>query len=291
MSNSNNYEFFRFNLIHRLLHAAIIISFLGLAITGMPLKYSGSEWSYKLVRIVGGFEAAAVLHRIFAVITFGYFIGHLIYLAYYFAVINKEPFFKFIFGPNSMVPNLKDLRDIRDMFKWFFGIGPKPKFDRFTYWEKFDYWAVFWGMFMIGGSGLMLWYPTFFSKYVPGWLFNVATIIHSDEALLASGFIFIFHYIHTHIRGEKFPLDYVIFTGRLTEEELKEERPLEYQRLVESGEIEKIKTIATPRWLRNFSAIVGFTALIVGIIIVVLIGITEYHHIKHVLLANHNIIK
>lgn len=286
MISSNKHEYFRFNLIHRLLHGAIIISFLGLAITGMPLKYSGSDWSIKLVRIVGGFEAAGVLHRICAVITFGYFVGHLIYLAYFFAVINKEPFSKFIFGPNSMVPNLKDLRDIRDMFKWFFGLGPKPKFDRFTYWEKFDYWAVFWGMFMIGGSGLMLWFPTFFSKYVPGWLFNVATIIHSDEALLASGFIFIFHYIHTHIRGEKFPLDFVIFTGRLTEEELKEERPLEYQRLVESGEIEEIKTHPTPRWLRNFSAIVGFCALIVGIIIVVLIGITEYHHIKHVLLAN-----
>ncbi|MCX7771213.1 MAG: cytochrome b/b6 domain-containing protein [Proteobacteria bacterium] len=287
MSNSSNHEYFRFNLIHRLLHGAIIISFLGLAITGMPLKYSGSDWSYRLVRWVGGFEAAAFLHRVCAVITFGYFIGHLIYLAYFFAVINKEPFGKFIFGPNSMVPNLKDLRDIRDMFKWFFGLGPKPKFDRFTYWEKFDYWAVFWGMFMIGGSGLMLWFPTFFSKYVPGWLFNVATIIHSDEALLASGFIFIFHYIHTHIRGEKFPLDYVIFTGRLTEEELKEERPLEYQRLLEKGEIEEIKTNPTPRWLRNFSAIVGLSALIVGIIIVILIGITEYHHIKHVLLANH----
>jgi len=288
MDNLNRHEYLRFNLIHRLLHGAIIISFLGLAITGMPLKYSGSDWSIRLVRIVGGFEAAGVLHRICAVITFGYFIGHIIYLVYFFAVLNKEPLSKFIFGPNSMVPNLKDLRDIRDMFKWFFGLGPKPKFDRFTYWEKFDYWAVFWGMFMIGGSGLMLWFPTFFSKYVPGWLFNVATIIHSDEALLASGFIFIFHYIHTHIRGEKFPLDYVIFTGRLTEEELKEERPLEYQRLVERNEIEEIKTIATPRWLKNFSIVVGFSALIIGIIIVILIGITEYHHIKHVLLANYN---
>lgn len=286
MDNLNRHEYLRFNLIHRLLHGAIIISFLGLAITGMPLKYSGSDWSIRLVRIVGGFEAAGVLHRICAVITFGYFIGHIIYLVYFFAVLNKEPLSKFIFGPNSMVPNLKDLRDIRDMFKWFFGLGPKPKFDRFTYWEKFDYWAVFWGMFMIGGSGLMLWFPTFFSKYVPGWLFNVATIIHSDEALLASGFIFIFHYIHTHIRGEKFPLDYVIFTGRLTEEEIKEERPLEYQRLVEKNEIEEIKTNPTPRWLKNFSVLVGFSALIVGIIIVVLIGITEYHHIKHVLLAN-----
>lgn len=286
MENKEHYHYFRFNITHRLLHGTVIISFLGLAITGMPLKYSGTEWSIKLTHYMGGFVVAGALHRICAIITFGYFIGHIIYLIYYFSVKSKVPFSKFIFGPDSMVPRLKDLQDMIGMFKWFFGIGHKPKFDRWTYWEKFDYWAVFWGMFMIGGSGLMLWFPTFFSKYVPGWLFNVATIIHSDEALLASGFIFIFHYIHTHIRGEKFPLDDVIFTGRLSEEELKKERPLEYERLISQGEIELIKTVPTPRWLKNFSRVIGFIALIVGIIIVILIGITEYYHIKHVFFQN-----
>ena len=87
--------------------------------------------------------------------------------------------------------------------------------------EKFDYFAVFWGIFVIGSTGLMLWFPEFFTLIFPGWLINVATIIHSDEALLAAGFIFTVHFFNTHLRPEKFPMDIVIFTGRMTLEEFK----------------------------------------------------------------------
>ena len=104
------------------------------------------------------------------------------------------------------------------------GKGPRPRFDRYTYWEKFDYWAVFWGMFIIGGSGLLLWFPFFFSSFLPGWIFNIATVIHGEEALLAVGFIFTIHFFNGHLRPEKFPMDPVIFTGRITEHEMLEER-------------------------------------------------------------------
>ena len=114
----------------------------------------------------------------------------------------------YFWGPNSLVPNLKDGQDIVGMFKWFFGRGPRPQFDRYTYWEKFDYWGVFWGMFIIGGSGFMLWFPTFFSRVLPGWVFNVAMIVHGEEALLAVGFIFTIHFFNGHLRPEKFPMDW-----------------------------------------------------------------------------------
>ena len=100
---------------------------------------------------------------------------------------------------------------------------------------EFDYLAVFWGVAMIGLSGLMLWFPGFFSRLVPGWVLNAAYIIHSDEALLATGFIFLFHFFHTHLRPEAFPMDPVIFTGSMPLERFKEERPLEYERLVANG--------------------------------------------------------
>ena len=106
------------------------------------------------------------------------------------------------------------------MVSWFFFKGPKPTFERWTYWEKFDFVAVFWGMFAIGGSGLMLWFPEFFGMFLPGWAFNVATIIHSDEALLATGFIFTVHFFNTHGRPEKFPMDFVIFNGQIAKEEM-----------------------------------------------------------------------
>ena len=106
--------------------------------------------------------------------------------------------------------------------------GPRPEFGRWTYWEKFDYFAVFWGMVVIGSTGFTLWFPEFFTLLFPGWMLNVATIIHSDEALLATGFIFTVHFFNTHLRPEKFPMDLVIFTGRMPVEELRMDKPAEY---------------------------------------------------------------
>ena len=123
-----------------------------------------------------------------------------------------------------MVPQPQDVIDIFAQLQVVRRQGPRPQFDRWTYWEKFDYWAVFWGMFIIGGSGLLLWFPVFFSQFLPGWMFNIATLVHGEEALLAVGFIFTIHFFNGHLRPEKFPMDTVIFTGRISEHELKDER-------------------------------------------------------------------
>jgi cytochrome b subunit of formate dehydrogenase len=152
-------------------------------------------------------------------------------------------------------------------FGWFLGLASRPRFDRFSYWEKFDYWAVFWGMAIIGISGFMLWFSGFFARFVPGWFFNVALIVHSEEALLAVCFIFAIHFFNTHLRPEKFPMDLVIFTGRVSEEELREERPVEYERLAREGGLATIATDAPPLWLRNFGRIVGVAAVAVGTVL------------------------
>jgi cytochrome b subunit of formate dehydrogenase len=170
-----------------------------------------------------------------------------------------------------MVPNLKDGQDFVGMIKWFFGKGPRPQFDRYTYWEKFDYWAVFWGMFIIGGSGLMLWFPHFFSLFLPGWVFNVATIVHGEEALLAVGFIFTIHFFNGHLRPEKFPMDLVIFTGRLPEHELKEERPIEYARLVRKGGLAALETDPPPAETVMFGRVLGGIGLILGVLTILII--------------------
>ena len=136
-----------------------------------------------------------------------------------------------LFGPDSMMPTWQDWKDFVAHNKWFFGRGPKPQFDRWTYWEKFDYFAVFWGVFIIGASGLIMWFPEFFTRYLPGWIINIALIIHSDEALLAAGFIFSIHFFNTHFRIEKFPMDTVIFSGRVSKTEMLHERKRWYDRL------------------------------------------------------------
>lgn len=264
--------YFRFKLYHRILHGIIITSFLGLVLTGMPMKFSHTWWASFLARLFGGFEAMGFLHRFFALLTFLYFGLHLSYAARY--IISHREFR--VFGPDSMIPRLKDLQDFIVQIKWFIGKGPRPRFDRWTYWEKFDYWAVFWGISIIGTSGLVLWFPEFFAAALPGWVFNVATVVHSDEALLASGFIFTIHFFHTHLRPGKFPMDDVIFTGRISLEEMKEERPEEYERLLASGELEALKTEPTPEWLWNFARIIGFTALTIGVVTVLLIIVAVF---------------
>jgi cytochrome b subunit of formate dehydrogenase len=259
----------RFSPLNRGLHAAMIVSFFGLVITGLPLKFAYAPWARVLVRLVGGLEAAGLIHRVCAVITFGYFFTHVGYLAY--RVITSPERQRIFWGPESMVPQPKDLRDIIGMFKWFFGRGPRPEFERYSYMEKFDYWAVFWGVAIIGGSGLMLWFPEFFAKVLPGWAFNVATIIHSDEALLATSFIFTIHFFNVHLRPEKFPIDTVIFTGRATTGYMKEEHALEYERAEREGTLQQRVAPPASQAAYQWSLVIGFASLTLGIVLIVLV--------------------
>jgi hypothetical protein len=170
-----------------------------------------------------------------------------------------------------MVPRGKDLADLWNNLRYFLYLGPRPHFDRWGYWEKFDYFAVFWGIPVIGISGLLLWFPGFFTRLLPGWAINAALIVHSDEALLAVGFIFVFHFFHTHLRPESFPLDPVIFTGVMPLERFKEERRIEYERLVALGELETRLTPPPSESRLRRAAIFGFSAVATGSILVVAI--------------------
>lgn len=274
-SSPSSRYYFRLIPYHRVLHLMVIFSFLGLVMTGMPLKFSYTSWAVSLSRFLGGFETARFAHRFFAVITFIYFIMHLAFVGQLAIVKKKKGVF---WGPESMVPQPKDVKDLYQHFRWFLGLGAKPRFDRWTYWEKFDYWAVFWGVAIIGVSGLIMWLPELFTRVFPGWIINVALIVHSDEALLAACFIFTVHFFNTHFRPGKFPLDPVIFTGRVSEEELIKERPLEYERLVREGRLESLRADPPPAWMTNTARAIGFTALGVGLILVVLIAISLLSH-------------
>jgi predicted CXXCH cytochrome family protein len=261
----------RFSKKNRITHVFIIVSFLMLALTGMILKFAYMNWAKFLSDLIGGALVAGRIHRIAAVITFGYFIFHVVSLLK--IKFNKGlTFSKFIFGPNSLMFNKKDIQDFWGSIKWFIGIGKRPKYGRWTYWEKFDYFAVFWGVVVIGSTGLMLWFPEFFTRFLPGWLINVAQIIHSDEALLAVGFIFTVHFFNTHLRPEAFPMDTVIFTGHVPIDEYRKDRPHEFDELRKSGKLEEVMvekefSKAKMRWIRTF----GFIALFSGIILVGLI--------------------
>lgn len=259
----------RFTPLQRATHAAVIVSFLALVATGVPLRFAYAPWAAHLMRFFGGAQSAGFIHRVCAGITFGYFFIH---LASVIRVLLTTKDRKSIFwGPRSMVPQPKDILDVLAMFKWFFGMGPQPKFDRYSYMEKFDYWGVFWGVAIIGGSGLLLWFPVFFAGFLPGWAFNVAMIVHGDEALLALGFIFTIHFFNVHLRPGKFPVDLVIFTGRARAEYMEEEHPLEYAREEAAGRLEALQVPAPSRDTYLWALTLGFAALAVGIFLVLLV--------------------
>jgi cytochrome b subunit of formate dehydrogenase len=256
----------RFDAFDRSLHAVLMTSFLGLAFTGLPLLFSGTRWASVLAGVVGA-RANANLHRVFAAVMIGCFLTHLGRLLERLYV-KKD--LGILWGPRSMVPQPRDIFEFIGHVKWFLGLGPRPKFDKFTYWEKFDYWAVFWGMGIIGGSGLLLWFPRLFANLVPGWVFNVALLIHGEEALLAVVFIFTVHFFNGHIRPEKFPMDTVIFTGVVTEDELKDDRPGEWERMVAEGGLEKLRSAPPSARLAKLGRLGGTAAVCLGFLMVVL---------------------
>jgi len=245
----------------------MIVTFMSLALTGMTLKFSYTRWAVILSHLFGGFESAGYIHRMAATLMIATFVTHLVDL-----IRRKRKDYKswraMIFGKDTMMFTRKDLREFWNSMKWFVGAGPRPLYGRWTYWEKFDYFAVFWGMLVIGSTGLMLWFPEFFTQFLPGWLINVATIIHSDEALLAVGFIFTVHFFNTHLRPEKFPMDIVIFSGRMDVDELREDKPAEYEELVRTGKLEEHLVEPYPPIVIRAIRVFGWTALCVGFSIV-----------------------
>jgi cytochrome b subunit of formate dehydrogenase len=259
--------FMRFTREQRYLHAVLFTTFLGLAATGLPMRFSQSIFARKFASAVGGFGAIIFFHKLFALVLT---IAFLIHLKEIFTrgVLHRE---KGIFwGATSMVANWKDVKDLVGHLRWMVGLGPKPQFERYAYWEKFDYWAVFWGMLVIGFSGYAMWFAPFFARFLPGWALNAVLVVHSEEGLLAILFIFSIHFVNTHLRPDSFPMDMVVFTGVESEEEFKHKRAQEYDRLAKEGKLEARIGTAPATWQVNFSKIVGFTAIAIGLTLLVL---------------------
>ena len=269
-TESGGRQYQRFTRLERSCHAVMILSFISLALTGMTLKFSYTAWAAAVSHLLGGFESAGFIHRFAAVAMFGVFTAHLWDLTF-----NKRKQYgswkALLLGPNTMLFTWRDAKEAWQSLVWFIGLGPRPRYGRWTYWEKFDYFAVFWGIFVIGSTGLMLWFSTFFTRLLPGWLINVATLVHSDEALLATGFIFTVHFFNTHLRPEKFPMDTVVFSGRVDVEELKLDKPEEYERLVAEGSLEPNLVEALPAVVMKAVRFFAWAALATGITLVLFI--------------------
>jgi cytochrome b subunit of formate dehydrogenase len=213
----------RFDIHMRLQHWGMMLSFVVLVVTGWPLKAASVGAAGTLARSLGGASLLAVVHRTAGVLLIAVSIYHLAYLLHLWRR-NKLSL--------SMLPSPTDVTDLFDNLLYFFGMrSERPRFGRWTYFEKFDYWAVFWGMVIMGGSGLLLWFPEAASHFVPGEVIAIAHIAHSDEALLALAAIFLWHFYNVHLRPTVFPMSWAWLTGTISAEELYEDHHAEYVRM------------------------------------------------------------
>ncbi len=229
----NEAGYLRFRPFHRVAHTVMVVSFLGLALTGLPLKFSDYLWAKWLAALLGGFASTGIWHRVFALTMFGCFFAYVLLITgdYFARRRQGRARREVLFGPDSPLPNLRDARDLGAMVRWFVGRGPKPTFERWAYWEKFDFFGATSDTILIGCTGLILWFPNWFCTFLPGEAVNVAKVVHSTLALLATGFVFAIHFFGTHFRPDKFPMDVSVLTGVVSEEEMRHERPEMLERL------------------------------------------------------------
>ncbi len=221
--------FQRFNLHHRIQHIGLFTSFIVLTITGLPIKFDQSGISHGIVSLFGGFDNMFAVHLAAAVVMLSVSVYHLLYLAIYPLLTKKISL--------AALPRGKDFVDVIHDVQFLLGLRKNPpKFDRYSYKEKFDYWAVFWGIAIMGGSGLMLWFPQIAAQYVPRWVIDSAKYAHTDEAILAISAIFIWHFFNVHFSPKFFPMNYLWYTGTLTRKEMEEDHPLELERLDSESE-------------------------------------------------------
>lgn len=245
----------------RATHALLALSVFGLILTGMPMHYADAFWAEPLLWLWQGERGAAAVHKVCAVGFLASAAMHVVGVLAAWATGRWRP--RSLLDEDSIMPRWRDVRQVAEFIRYLRGEGPRPRFSRFTFWEKFDYLAEVWGLLVIGLTGLVMWFPGKFLVFLPGWLVNAARIFHSYEAILAMGFLFTVHYFNTHLRPEVFPVDEVIFTGNIPLHEVRERYPGWYERVAGSPHVFRARTGAG--WMAllisGFYLSVGFVIL------------------------------
>lgn len=251
-------EIVRFSLQQRIQHGLLAISVLMLILTGFPIKYSTEAWAAYVIKLFGGFGNLFLFHQVFAVLMLLTAAYHIVWLIWIFA--KKSPSWE-------MIPTLKDFKDAVHHGKYLLGLtDTPPQYGRYSYLEKFEYFAVIWGVIVMGFSGLILWFPGMF-YWMPRWAFGVARVVHSNEAFICMLALFVGHFFHVHFHPKVFPSSMVWWNGKISLQHLKEEHPLEYEQLIKSHP--ELKNVAIEedhsRWARSKILIYGELAIFLAL--------------------------
>ncbi|MBI5376206.1 MAG: cytochrome c3 family protein [Candidatus Schekmanbacteria bacterium] len=213
----------RMSLSERVQHLMLLTSFIVLVITGFALKFPDSWWSYPFKIIEGGASMRGLVHRIAAAVMTAAALYHV-----YFIIVTKRgrSFLK------GMIPVFKDAKDaLMNLMYMALGKGERPKYDRFNYIEKSEYWALVWGTFVMAATGAVLWFENEVMMYLPKLLFDVSEVIHYYEAWLATLAILVWHIYYVIFNPDVYPMNWTWLTGKISREEMEEEHPLELEKI------------------------------------------------------------
>lgn len=238
----------RFNKSQRIQHLILLVSILMLMFTGFPIKYAQSEGAKFVVSLFGNFDNMLRVHLTAAVLMLFSGFYHVVWLVKIFRQS----------GPKwSMVPTFKDVRDAYHHALYLLGVRKeRPQYGRYSYLEKFEYLCVIYGILLMGGSGLILWFPNISATIMPRWIIEMFRIAHSNEALVCLLAVAIGHFFWVHFNPDVFPSSLVWINGKISKHHLKEEHPLEYEQLtVTYEEIENRHEEAPSRYAQSLSLI------------------------------------
>jgi len=242
MSNTTIRTFQRFPLARRIEHWVMMLSFTTLALTGLPQKFPSSPVSIAFVGMLGGIEALRTIHHFAAIVMMLGTAWHILVFGY-LAYVRRTRL--------TMLPTLQDVKDGWQALLYNIGRAKTPpQMGRYTFEEKMEYWAFVWGALIMGTTGFMMWNPIATSRFLPGEVIPAAKAAHGGEALLAVLAIIIWHMYGVHIKR----FNRSMFTGRMTEEEMLHEHPLELadikagiaERPVDPVEVRKRQRIFLP---------------------------------------------
>ena len=211
--------FARFTLGQRWEHGVLILSTLVLLLTGLPQKYRDMSWSQDLLSTPERLDLVRQIHHIAALVLAMealYHVGRAIYL-----LARRKM-------PAAMFPTMQDVYDAWHMIQYLLFLRKeKPAFGKYNFEQKVTYWFLFFGFALMGISGFIIWFPVQFTKFLPGGVVPASKMAHSTESVVAAIFILVWHFYHVHIER----LNLSIFTGRLSEKEMREFHGKEYERL------------------------------------------------------------
>ena len=216
-------EYTRFSRSQRMEHFILLVSMIGLAVTGLAQRYADLALAKTIISLLGGIEGARVIHRFMAILL-------VLESIYHGGVLSYKVFVE---GARiTMVPTLRDLRDARDWVLYNLGLKKQhPHLPRYNFGEKAEYLAVVWGILLMGLTGFMMWNPIATAKILPGLVIPAARAAHSAEAVLAVLSILTWHMYNVHVRR----FNRSMFTGKMSREVMQEEHAEELE-AIEQGD-------------------------------------------------------